>query len=272
MKVKAIGADEVKVKKGEDVVIKSEIFNNFDYDLKKNPNIYLAKFRTVNKNFVTQEIDSYKELLFLLENMKEVWEDNINQSFEFLSSMFLDLSFVDSSNIAFNKNSITSKFNKIKKVILDLKKDFEQSENILLKEYIPILSNIILVLNRFPNLLREFEDNIKNKKEQRKRIFQNVSMQISKLQPEIIRKDINSVKKLINSINSNIIPSSIISFFEFYVLYKAKLPTNISKDEIIAQINQDKDSLNAFEIDFICGSLGLTYTKDIGFYFGTIKK
>ncbi|MFN8674692.1 MAG: protein kinase [Candidatus Sericytochromatia bacterium] len=34
-----------KVKKGEDVVIKSEIFNNFDYDLKKNLNIYLAKFK-----------------------------------------------------------------------------------------------------------------------------------------------------------------------------------------------------------------------------------
>ncbi|MEK7433155.1 MAG: serine/threonine-protein kinase [Cyanobacteriota bacterium] len=255
-----------RAKKTDEIMIKSDIFNDLDYSIKDNAEIFLSKFKTINKKIIQKEITSYKEIQSLVQNMIEIYEDNILRSFEFLASMFVDLPMNISGSVEFNKQLIISKYNKIKKSLLDLKKMFENSDKPLYIEYFKNINTIILVLNRFPNLIRDFEENIKQKKEQRKRIFQNIIMQINKAPQETIRKDLAIFQKTVTSINSNIIPQSIIDFLSFYLLYKSKLPTNISKNQIVEELNNDKNKLNALEIDCICNFLNVNYTKETGFY------
>ncbi|MFN4151327.1 MAG: hypothetical protein ACK4IX_10325, partial [Candidatus Sericytochromatia bacterium] len=60
-------------------------------------------------------------------------------------------------------------------------------------------------------------------------------------------------------------PESMIQFLTFYLLWRAKLPTGISKNEILEHLNQDKLIFTPIEVDLICRSLNLRYSKEFGF-------
>ena len=91
-------------------------------------------------------------------------------------------------------------------------------------------------------------------------------MQINKAQTEYLRQQKDSIVRSIDSLKENNVPDSMIKFLKFYMLYKAKLPTSISKNQIIEIINNEKNLLSTIEIDWVCKLLSLNYTKDKGFF------
>lgn len=254
-------------KKDEIVDMNINLFDeNLEEFFKKDNDIFLSSSRSVNKNLFVAEQKNYINLEKMVTSMKTIAESNLNMSFDTLVMMFLELDIPDIKTFELNKQNLIIKSNKMKKILLDTKRDFESSNNELYKEFSRHLNTSFLAFNRFPAVIKAIEDGVRNQKDQRKRIFANIITQLTKATPEILRANIENMKRTISNINVDIIPEPIVEFLGFYLLYKAKLPTNISKDTIIKQLNQDKSNFNTLEIDYICKLIDLFYNKDTGFF------
>lgn len=254
-------------KKGEDVLMNINLFDeNLEDFFKIGNNIYLSSTRKISKNIFIKEQNNYKNLSNLLNSMKILLENNINSSFDNLLSIFFEPDLPDIKTFELNKQNIIIKSNKVKKLLLDTKREFETSEKPSFKEFSRQLNNTFLAFNRFPAVIKSIEDGIKNQKDQRKRLFQNIIAQLTKATPELLRANIETMKKTITNINIDVVPEAIVDFLYFYLLYKAKLPTNVSKDTIIQHLNQDKTIFQTLEIDYICKLIDLNYNKEVGFF------
>lgn len=254
-------------KKDENLDMNINLFDeNLEDFFKKGNDIFLSATRSVNKNLFVSEQKNYKNLEKIVGSMKTIAESNINMSFDTLLMMFLELDIPDIKTFELNKQNLIIKSNKMKKILLDTKRDFENSDNELYKEFSRHLNTTFLAFNRFPAVIKAVEAGVKNQKDQRKRIFTNIITQLTKATPEMLRANLENMKRTISNINMDIIPEPIVEFLGFYLLYKAKLPTNVSKDTIIKQLNEDKSNFNTLEIDYICKLIDLHYNKDAGFF------
>jgi serine/threonine protein kinase len=253
-----------KFQAGDIVNIFSE---NFDDSLKSkinsSTNIYKSKSRIYKKDIIEYELNQYLKILDIIKLIQPTIQCDIEKNFEQLIEMFSDID--TSEEITQDKRqSSMVKINKIKKSILDLKKDLEQEEDEI-KSYIKYINPILLSLNRFPTLIKNYEDDLKSKKEHRKRLVSNILLQISKTNPEALKEQKNSILKNISVLNDMKVPLSIQKFLTFYVLSKSRFPTEISKNQLIDMLNDEKNLLSATEIDWVCRLLSLNFNKDKGF-------
>ncbi len=254
-----------KFQVGDMVTMYSDLFDDsLKERIKSNTNIYKAKSRLYRKELIEEELKEYSKIIDLINQLEPIVQNNLETNFEQIIELFSEID--QSENITQEKRqSLTIKINKIKKAILDLKKDFE-NEEIIIKQYNRYINPILLSINKYPSLIKIYDDEIKSKKEQRKRITQNIVLQINKNSVEYIREQKDVILKSILSIKDNSIPKSITEFLKFYLLSKAKLPTLISKNSLIEIINEEKFLLSTTEIDWITKILDLNYTRDKGFF------
>lgn len=254
-----------KVQHGNIVLLRSDSFSDdVRKKIKTNNQIFKGKQRLFRKSLHDDELKAYGKLFPILENLSKTVENNINEGFNIFNNMFTQPDPSDLSLSPETKQMAVVKTNKIRKGLLDLKKDFETA-NTNLKEYSKYISNIIPSLTKFPTILKNYENEIKSKKEQRKRMIQSLLMQISKSNPDSLKEQSNSLLNSINSFKGSDIPQSLLELMSFYLLHKARLPTGVTKNEILDNLNKERDKLTTGEIDMVCRLLNLKYSRERGF-------
>lgn len=253
-----------RLKKNDDVLMISPIFDENEDLFKDRRLLYSSKQRLIKELIWNQEKNSYKNLIEILSNMIERYELNLHQAFENIIYLFSSID-VDEDTFNQNKKNVPIKINKLKKVLMDFKKEIESSDGEVLKSLSKYIMPIMLATNKFSNLIKEYESGLRNKNEKRKRNFQNIISQINKLPPEILREKKESFESIIASSGEYDSPESMVNFMSFYFLLKAKLPTGVSKNQILDNLNQDKSIFTPIEVDLICRSLNVRYNKEIGF-------
>jgi serine/threonine protein kinase len=255
-----------KVQYGNIVLLKSDAFNDEAKNkIKSNSPIFKGRVRLFRKSILDEELKAHNNLIPLIENLKASVENNLSTSFALLISMFTELGSSDLNLAPETKQLAMVKTNKIKRAALELKKEFELSEEPVLREYAKYFSNLIPSLTKFPILLRNYENEMKAKKDQRKKLIQSTLVQISKATPEILKDQMDNLMATIQSFRTSDIPSSLVDLLIFYLLSKAKLPTEVSKNHILEKLNKERDLLATTEIDWICRLLNLKYNRERGF-------
>ncbi|MFN4151326.1 MAG: hypothetical protein ACK4IX_10320, partial [Candidatus Sericytochromatia bacterium] len=175
-----------RLRKNDDVLMISAIFEENEDLFKDRKLLYNSKTRLIKEMIWNQEKLSYGNLISLLSNMLEKYEVNIHQSFENIIYMFSSID-VDEETFNINKKNVPIKINKLKKILMDLKKEIENSNDEMLKSLSKYIMPIILATNKFNVLMKEYESGIRNKNEKRKRNFQNILNQINKLSPDALK-------------------------------------------------------------------------------------
>ena len=253
-----------KFQAGDTVTMFSDIFDETLKDkIKSTTHIYKAKSRIYKKELIEKELNEYLKITELINQVEPILQNETENNFDQIIQLFSEIDTSENINQE-KRQSLALKINKIKKAILDLKKDLE-NDNDLLKQYIKYINPILLSINKYPSLIKNYDEEIRSKKEQRRRLTHNLISQINKNSIEQIREQKENILKSINSLKDNKVPAAIIEFLKFYMLSKAKLPTGISKNILVETINQDKSLLSTIEIDWMCKILNLSYTKDRGF-------
>lgn len=248
---------------GDTISIFSEIFDDsLKNKIKANTNIYKSKSRIYKKNIIETELEQYIKLLEIIKFIQPTIQCDLEKNFEHLIEIFSNMDTSEELNQE-KRQSAMVKINKLKKAVLELKKDLEQEDEEV-KIYLKYINPLLLSLNRFPSLIKNYEDELRNKKEQRKRLVSNLLLQISKNNPESLKDQKTTILKSISSLDEKV-PASIQKFLTFYVLSKSKFPTEISKNQLIDILNGERNLLSTTEIDWVCRLLSLTYNKDKGF-------
>ena len=103
--------------------------------------------------------------------------------------------------------------------------------------------NLIAVILWIPESLT------KEQKEQRKKSVQGMLVKISKTDAAILKQRADEITNSIINLKQVGIPESMITLLKFYLLSKARLPTQISKNEILEHLNQERDDFTSMEIE-----------------------
>ncbi|GIW22902.1 MAG: hypothetical protein KatS3mg068_1909 [Candidatus Sericytochromatia bacterium] len=249
-----------KAKSGRIIILKSEEFSD---EVKKrintNNKIFKFKQRLINQNIIEEEKEFLNKIKEQLDNFISYYENKLNELFNNFDKMFL---LENETNFSPETKQFTIvKVNKIKKNLLDLKKELEIDNKINI--FLEKINSIILNINKFPVTLKNIEDKIKQKKEQRKKAFSNIFIQVSKLNTKEINNQIESLFSSLEKLED--LPSSLITFLKFFIYTKAGLPTGKSKNEVVNGLNNEREFLSTFEIDTICRTLNVKYNREKGF-------
>jgi serine/threonine protein kinase len=251
-----------KSKAGSIIILKSKNFTEeTKRKIKTNNKVYKFKERLLDKVYIEHQKVFLEKLKDKLETFINYYENKLNVIFENFDSMFLikSTSFYSSET----RQSTITKVNKIKKILLDLKKEFESDTN--KENFSKKINNIILSINKFPIVLKNIENDLRNKKEQRKKAFQNFFFQVSKLNAKEINNQISNLIFVAEKLSENEIPKSLIDFLKFFINMRGGLPTGKSKNEIVNNLNKEKEFLSALEIDTICKVFNVKYNSEKGF-------
>jgi len=260
----------LKAKKMDIVFLKLDCFGSpIENKININVSIYESNSRVVRKDLLEKELRLYKKLLPYLDKLRPLISNNIVSCFEDLDSLFENIGQVPFTFkfTAESRQVLLSKVSKIKKNLFELKKDFELEEESEKKNYLKYFVKITQTLNRFPFILRDFERVLKSKSEERKKFIQSIFTTISKLEADELKKDFELFTEKINSLKSSEVPISLINVLNFYLNLKTKKPTEVSKNEIVENLNKERIKLSTPEIDWVCKILDLKYTRERGFIF-----
>jgi len=265
----------LKAKKMDIVLIKLDCFGcSIEDKISINTSIYESNSRIIRKDLLEGDLELYKKIMPYFDTIKSLAFNNTISCFENLDSLFENIC-EPSHSFKFTPETrqiILAKVSRIKKNIFELKKDLEFEEEIEKNFYLKNLSKIAQTLNRFPFILRDFERVIRNKKEERKKFVQSIFTTISKLEANELKKDFDSFYSKIDSLQSSEIPISLISVLKFYLNLKTRKPTEISKNDILLDLNKERDKLSTPEIDWVCKILDLRYTREKGFILSLSSK
>lgn len=253
-----------KFQAGDLVSMFSEDFDETLKDkIKSSTNIYKSKSRIYKKELIENELSYYLKIAEVIKPVKPIVVNHVENNFEQLIQIFSEVDTSEDINQE-KRQSLMVKMNKIKKTVLELKKDLE-AEDEEIKNYVRYINPILLAINKYPALIKTYEDEARNKKEYRKKAVHNLLAQINKGNFDVIREQKNYLLRSIESLKDNKVPDSIIKFLTFYMLSKAKLPTEISKNQIVDFLNKEKNLLSTIEIDWVCRLLNLNFSKEKGF-------
>lgn len=226
-------------------------------------NIYKMEKRSYKKDIFEKELEAFIQVNEICNVIEPFTKNTTEKNFEQLIEMFSEIGTDDEINVD-KKQSCMIKLNKIKKSILDLKKHLEE-ENEEIKNYGKYINPILISINKYPSLLKAYEDNIKSKKEYRKKYVNNILLQINKSDIDNLKKQKDSIIRNISVLKDIKVPDSVQVFLKFYILSKAKLPTELSKNQLLEILNNEKDILSAIEIDWICKIINVNFSRDKGF-------